>query len=212
MSDMPLSRLARDLAAEINYHDWSDAPFRADRAGHQRHHDGRGASSEQLTRQQTDTLRMNAMWAVAQVLGHHDPNFDVYRFAEACGVDTSTPSGRPRSGGITAGLRHDSLGRHAAPVLALFCCVCDRAIRGRRRGGDVVEDRSAQVLRAGVVTVEQPRYVWGPVAVHDECLVDLRPPFAWPLNPQQHTLHHQYGDYAQALGEQQMQGLHPTTG
>jgi hypothetical protein len=31
---MGLSRPARELAAEINHHDWSDAPFRADRAGH----------------------------------------------------------------------------------------------------------------------------------------------------------------------------------
>jgi len=30
--------------AEINYHDWSDAPFRLDRAGHQRDHDGNRAT------------------------------------------------------------------------------------------------------------------------------------------------------------------------
>jgi hypothetical protein len=32
--------LARDFAAEINYHHWSDAPYRIDRAGHRRDHDG----------------------------------------------------------------------------------------------------------------------------------------------------------------------------
>lgn len=41
---MALSRLAREFAAEINYHDWSDAPFRLDRAGHQRDHDGNRAT------------------------------------------------------------------------------------------------------------------------------------------------------------------------
>jgi hypothetical protein len=46
------------------------------------------------------------MWVVAQVLGHADPNFDVYEFAEACGVNTRTRSGR-RDGGIEAGLRRD---------------------------------------------------------------------------------------------------------
>jgi hypothetical protein len=39
------------------------------------------------------------MWVVAQVLGHADPKFDVYEFAEACGVNTLTRSGR-RSGFI----------------------------------------------------------------------------------------------------------------
>jgi hypothetical protein len=59
----------------------------------------------QLDPRQTDSVRTNVMWVVAQVLGHADPNLDPYEFAEACGVDTRTPSGRPRSGHITAGLR-----------------------------------------------------------------------------------------------------------
>ncbi len=45
------------------------------------------------------------MWVAAQVLGHLDPNFDVFEFAEWCGVDTRTSAGRPRSGHIPAGLR-----------------------------------------------------------------------------------------------------------
>jgi len=103
---MALSRPAREFAAEINNHDWSDAPFRADRAGHRREDDpNRGA--QQLDRRQTDVVRMNVMWVTAQVLGHADPNFDAYEYAEACGVNTRTPSGRPRSGVITAGLRFD---------------------------------------------------------------------------------------------------------
>ena len=102
---MALSRLARDFAAEINYHDWSDAPYRLDRAGHQRDHDGRG-QTQQLKKDETDAIRTNVMWVVAQVLGHTDPNFDVFEFAEWCGVDTRTQSGRPRSGHIPAGLRY----------------------------------------------------------------------------------------------------------
>lgn len=104
---MALSRLAREFAAEINYHDWSDAPFRLDRAGHQRDHDRHNATVRQLTEDETDNVRTNVMWVVAQVLGHADPNFDVFEFAEWCGVDTRTPSGRPRSGHIPAGLRHN---------------------------------------------------------------------------------------------------------
>jgi hypothetical protein len=99
-----LSRLARDFAAEINYHDWSDAPFRLDRAGHQRDHDGNRAT-KQLTPSETDYVRTNVMWVAAQVLSHMDPNLDIYEFAEWCGVNTRTSSGRPRSGHIPAGLR-----------------------------------------------------------------------------------------------------------
>lgn len=102
---MALNRLAREFAAEINYHDWSDAPFRLDRAGHQRDHDGHRASPQQLTGSETDNVRTNVMWVAAQVLGHLDPNFDVFEFAEWCGVDTRTSAGRPRSGHIPAGLR-----------------------------------------------------------------------------------------------------------
>jgi hypothetical protein len=105
---MALSRLAREFAAEIKNHDWSDAPYRLDRAGHKREFDGRKKSAEQLSPHETDRVRTNVMWVAAQVLGHTDPNFDVYEFAEACGVNTRTPSGRPRSGGIIAGIRVDS--------------------------------------------------------------------------------------------------------
>ncbi|WP_329789157.1 hypothetical protein V1227_33080 [Lentzea sp. DG1S-22] len=102
---MVLSRLAREFAAEINYHDWSDAPYRLDRAGHQRDHDGPNATANQLSEEESNCVRTNVMWVVAQVLGHADPNFDVFEFAEWCGVNTKTPSGRPRSGHIPAGLR-----------------------------------------------------------------------------------------------------------
>jgi hypothetical protein len=113
---MALSRLAQQFADEIRNHDWSDAPFRADRAGHSRSADARGGANPypQLPSEQTDTVRMNVMWVAAQVLAYNDPNFDVYEFAEACGVDTRTHTGRPRSGAIAAGLRQMN-GRYARP-------------------------------------------------------------------------------------------------
>lgn len=100
---MALSRLAQQFAAEISNHDWSDAPYRFDRAGHDRTVDGKGA--KQLEPHETDRIRENVMAVTAQVLGYQDPNFDEYEFAEACGVDTRTAAGRPRSGTIRAGLR-----------------------------------------------------------------------------------------------------------
>jgi hypothetical protein len=105
---MALSRLAREFAAEINYHDWSDAPYRLDRAGHQRDHDGQRATAQQLSPEQADRVRTNVMWVAAQVLAHADPNFDVFEFAEWCGVDTRTSAGRARSGHIPAGLRYNA--------------------------------------------------------------------------------------------------------
>lgn len=103
-----MSRHARELAAEIDSHDWSDAPYRLDRAGHQRQDDnGSRRTERQLTEAETAKVRTNVMWVVGQVLAHSDPNFDIYEFAEWCGVDTRTSSGRPRSGHIPAGLRFD---------------------------------------------------------------------------------------------------------
>lgn len=101
---MSLSQAAQYFADEIRNHDWSDAPFRYDRAGHDRITDT-NAGSQVLTAVQTRNVKTNAMWVVAQVLRYQDPNFDVYEFAEACGLDTRTRSGRPRDGGIEAGLR-----------------------------------------------------------------------------------------------------------
>jgi len=103
---MALSRLAEAFAAEIRNHDWSDAPWRADRAGHDRSNDSNRVGQQfQLPPDETATVRLNVMWVTAQVLAYMDPNFDVYEFAEAAGVNTRTPSGRERSGHIRAGLR-----------------------------------------------------------------------------------------------------------
>jgi hypothetical protein len=109
---MALSRVAREFAAEIRLQDWSDAPYRADRAGHNREHDS-NRGDRVLSQGETDTVRMNVMWVVGQVLGYSDPNFDVYEFAEACGVDIYTRRGR-RDGGIAAGLRRTS-GKYHRP-------------------------------------------------------------------------------------------------
>ncbi|MDZ4269518.1 MAG: hypothetical protein U1D00_28205 [Mycobacterium sp.] len=101
-----LSRLAREFAAEISSHDWSDAPYRLDRAGHQRHCDSR-ATADQLGQHETENVLINVMWVTAQVLRHLDPNLDVHEFAEACGVPRSrllNSNGKP-SGVITHGLR-----------------------------------------------------------------------------------------------------------
>ncbi|MFD8531542.1 hypothetical protein ACFV0L_29390 [Streptosporangium canum] len=101
---MALSRLAQEFAAEIKLQDWSDAPYRRDRAGHRRENDSPSKLGRELDKVETDSVRMNVMWVAAQVLGHADPNFNVYEFAEACGVDTQTRTGR-QDGGIEAGLR-----------------------------------------------------------------------------------------------------------
>ncbi len=111
---MALSRLAQQFADEIRNHDWSDAPFRADRAGHRREFDSNRGPTV-LPQEQTDTIRTNVMWVTAQVLGYNDPNFNPYEFAEACGVNTRTRSGS-LNGGIHAGLRiHHEDRRWARP-------------------------------------------------------------------------------------------------
>jgi hypothetical protein len=104
-----LSRLAQEFAVEIANHDWSDAPYRLDRAGHHREDDSKAPASV-LTLMQTDAVRTNVMWVVAQVLQHADPNLDLHEFAAACGVPrriTHNSDGRP-SGTIGAGIRRAS--------------------------------------------------------------------------------------------------------
>lgn len=107
---MALSRLAQQFAAEINLQDWSDAPFRADRAGHDRIMDGNRGGSV-LSATQTDIVRMNVMWVTAQVLAYNDPNFNVFEFAQASGVEIHTRRGH-LDGGIPAGLREWGGGYH----------------------------------------------------------------------------------------------------
>jgi hypothetical protein len=103
------------LAGEIKFHDWSDAPFRKDRAGHQRATDSRVRLGDQiLTVQQTEAVLWNVCWVVGQVLGHADPNFDVYEFFEAAGVRTKTSAGR-QDQGIVHGIRRHADGSFQSP-------------------------------------------------------------------------------------------------
>jgi hypothetical protein len=103
-----LNRLAREFAAEISYHDWSDSPYRLDRAGHQREDESPGKRSDkQLSPKETEHVRTNVMWVAAQVLKHLDPNLDLHEFAAECGVPrrvTHRSSGA-KSGAITYGIR-----------------------------------------------------------------------------------------------------------
>jgi hypothetical protein len=105
---MTLSRIAAEFAAEIRNHDWSDAPYRRDRAGHDRSNDSRRAADvKQLNAAETAAVRTNVVWVTAQVLLHADPNLNVLEFAEACGVERSflyRSDGKP-SGGLMAGIR-----------------------------------------------------------------------------------------------------------
>jgi hypothetical protein len=91
-SSMALSRLAQEFASEIANHDWEDAPYRWDRAGHRRATDTK-QSDKSLSPQETQNLKCNVVSVVSQVLWHRDRNFDPYEFAEACGLDTR-PRGR----------------------------------------------------------------------------------------------------------------------
>lgn len=104
---MPLSREAAEMAAEIQLMDWSDSPYRADRAGHSRERDGRRKTERVLTEQEVETLRLNVVWVTAQCFAYRDPNFDVYEYAAASGVPESLLRTRDgsRNGGIFYGLR-----------------------------------------------------------------------------------------------------------
>lgn len=102
-----LSRQAQEFAREISKHDWSDAPYRADRAGHDRESDHTTAS--QLTPEETDRVKLNVMWVTAQVLMHEDPNLQILEYAQACGLPrniTHNKDGRV-SGALMAGIRFD---------------------------------------------------------------------------------------------------------
>jgi hypothetical protein len=113
---MALSVLAQQFADEIALQDWSDAHSRLDRAGHNRTVDRTNAP--QLTPSETDAVRTNVMWVVAQVLLYNDPNFNVHEFAEAAGVpeDIRLTSRGKLSGAIAYGLRWSSgSGKVSAP-------------------------------------------------------------------------------------------------
>ncbi|HEX6341378.1 hypothetical protein [Umezawaea sp.] len=111
---MPLSKIAAQFAAEIKNHDWSDAPWRNDRAGHQRPRDNPGRDTKFLSDGEAANIRMNVMWVTAQVLGYNDPNFDAHEFADACGVRSRNNDGS-KSGIISHGFRYNEDGSYAEP-------------------------------------------------------------------------------------------------
>lgn len=126
-----LSRLAREFAAEIRAHEWSDAPYRIDRAGHSRSVDNRRGQTPEHSPEETDRIRANVALVVAQVLGYADPNFDPWEFVEAAGVPRriSRRSDGSRSGAISNGLRLNSAGGHMPPGARTFPAVFLNASR-----------------------------------------------------------------------------------
>lgn len=102
---MTLSRLAQEFAAEIKQHDWSDAPYRRDRAGHDRATDTK-AGPTVLDANEIDRLRWNVVLVTAQVLKYSDPNLNLAEFAIACGLPPSMTGTIERpDGGLKAGIR-----------------------------------------------------------------------------------------------------------
>lgn len=162
-----LSRLAAEMAAEIRQHDWSDAPFRADRAGHDRKTDtNRG--TDVLSAVETENVKINAVWVTAQVLGYNDPAFDVLEYAAACGIVNIRTGGWIRAGVRMSNGRFDPPGTLArAHELLPLCHVCQTGIE---------PDRKGQVRRESVST-DDNRLVWGPVWVHQECRTLVRTPY-----------------------------------
>jgi hypothetical protein len=116
---MALSRFASHFAAEINNHDWSDSPWRTDRAGHKRTMDR--IPSRALEPDEAENVKINAMWVTAQVLAYADPNFSVDEFAVACGLpkDFTHRSNGNYSKAIINGLRMSG-GRVAIPGTYVF--------------------------------------------------------------------------------------------
>lgn len=103
-----LSRIAQRHADEIRNHDWCDAPWRLDRAGHNRADDHRKAPTQVLDYHETMAVRWNVAMVTLQVLQEDDPNLDFHEFALACGLPPRpyvfNSDGHP-SGTITAGIR-----------------------------------------------------------------------------------------------------------
>lgn len=101
-----LARLHAAIAEEIRIHDWSDAHSRLDGARHDRARDRTAART--LSADETESVRMNAIWVVGQALADHDPNFSIRAFAEAAGASAAhlrTRDGRRDNGMIEAGIR-----------------------------------------------------------------------------------------------------------
>ena len=115
LKGMALSRLAQEFADEIKQHDWSDAPYRRDRAGHDRSTDT-NRSTGALTDRGPDYVRWNAVVVTAQVLMYSDPNLDLVEFAIACGLPADmTGTSEDADGFLTQGIRRDTSGQVTRP-------------------------------------------------------------------------------------------------
>lgn len=105
-----LSRTAELMAMEIRNHDWSDAPYRVDRAGHRRDLDSNSVHTELLTEREAKDILTNVMFVSAQALGSDDPNFDPMEYAKACGVPKYYLNGY-----VDSGIRRDEAGMIESP-------------------------------------------------------------------------------------------------
>ena len=105
-----LSRAAELMAMEIRNHDWSDAPYRVDRAGHRRDKDSNSSGITALSKWETEGILTNVMFVTAQVLGSDDPNFDSMEYAKACGVPE-----RYLNGYVDSGIRKNDSGLIESP-------------------------------------------------------------------------------------------------
>lgn len=72
--------VAAEMAREIADHYWADAPYRLDRAGHQR--DG----SQELTAEEAARVRDNVVLVTVSALRCAYPGIDDAAYARACGA------------------------------------------------------------------------------------------------------------------------------
>lgn len=115
LKSMALSRLAQEFADEIKQHDWSDAPYRRDRAGHDRVSDTHSTSSV-LTENGPNIVLWNVVVVTAQVLMYSDPNLDLVEFAIACGLPSGmTGTSEKPDGFLKEGIRRNTSGQVTRP-------------------------------------------------------------------------------------------------
>lgn len=108
-----LTSRERQLADEIEAHDWACAPYHPSGAAHPTPQ----TLTPRLTDDEAERVRVNVMWVVAQCLGYEDPEFNPDAFAIACGVTRDyrcTPFGGP-STIIREGLRIGTDGSYYRP-------------------------------------------------------------------------------------------------
>jgi hypothetical protein len=176
---MTLSPLAAHFGAEINAHDWRDAPFRFDRAGHRWETDTH-RGTEVLPPDQVDCVKANVAAVVAQVLGYTEgaSSFDPHEFFLYAGVarDIRLTRGGRQSGAVTASLRINMGPRYDTPGSTLTMVKRDAysqddAMAGLLRTGeenelDVVPRSTVRLMFQGMIYGEgtvsriEVRHAW----------------------------------------------------